>query len=99
MRFEGVDDRNGAEALRGQARQRPTPLDDAPEGELWVHELIGSEVRDRAGAVSGGSSRSRRIPRTTCSCSTAARWSRWCSSSRTSDGVVVVDLPEGLLDL
>ena len=29
------------------------PLDEAPEGEFWVHELIGSEVRDRAGAALG----------------------------------------------
>ena len=41
--FAGVDDRRGAEQLRGTILQAE-PLDD-PDA-LWVHELIGSEVVD-----------------------------------------------------
>ena len=55
------------------------------------------EVRDRSGADSDASTRSRRTPRTISSCSTAARSCRWCSSSSRRPGVVVVDLPDGLL--
>ena len=44
VRFEGVNDRNAAESLRG------TVLRAAPAerpGVLWVHELVGAEVVDR----------------------------------------------------
>ena len=50
--FDGVSDRDGAEALRG-AVLSAAPLDDP--GALWVHELVGKEVVDvdgrRLGAV------------------------------------------------
>jgi 16S rRNA processing protein RimM len=51
VRFEGVDDRNAAEELRGlvlTGEARPSAA-----GELWVHELIGAPVRDRSGAELG----------------------------------------------
>ena len=57
VRFEGVNDRTAAELLRGRTITAPPP-GDAPDGEVWVHEVIGSEVRDRAGAVIGRSDRS-----------------------------------------
>ncbi len=44
--FAGYDDRDAAEGLRGLAL-RAEPL--AEDGALWVHELIGAEVVDRAG--------------------------------------------------
>jgi 16S rRNA processing protein RimM len=50
VRFAGVSDHEGAEALRGVALSA-VPLDD-PDA-LWIHELIGSEVVDQAGAVLG----------------------------------------------
>ena len=34
-------------------RSRPSRSATPPPGEVWVHELIGAEVRDRAGAVLG----------------------------------------------
>lgn len=40
--LEGVDSREGAEALRGQTI-RAEPIDD-PDA-LWVHQLVGAEVR------------------------------------------------------
>jgi 16S rRNA processing protein RimM len=47
VRFEGVTDRDAAEALRGSILY----ADALPSGdeELWVHELIGASVRDRDG--------------------------------------------------
>lgn len=52
VRFEGVDDRTTAETLRGRLLTADA-LDEAPPGEVWVHELIGSQVRDRAGTHLG----------------------------------------------
>ena len=49
VHFEGVNDRNQADALRG-TEVLAEPIDDPDE--LWVHELIGCEVTD--GAVSRG---------------------------------------------
>ncbi len=52
FRFEGVDDRTAAESLRG-AVLSGAPLD-APDGEeLWVHDVVGAEVRDASGEVLG----------------------------------------------
>jgi 16S rRNA processing protein RimM len=51
VHFEGVDDRDAAEALRGTVLYAE-PLATA-DGELWVHELIGCEVRDPAGTRLG----------------------------------------------
>lgn len=48
--FEGVSDRSAAESLRGRTLTAP-PLDDTDE--LWVHELIGTEVVDTDGVVRG----------------------------------------------
>ncbi len=42
VRFEGIADRAAAEALRGVPLEAP-PLDDPAT--LWVHELVGAEVR------------------------------------------------------
>jgi 16S rRNA processing protein RimM len=57
VRLAGVDDRDGAQALRGQ--QLTLASDRAPAlepGEWWEHELVGCEVRDGQtllGTVSG----------------------------------------------
>jgi 16S rRNA processing protein RimM len=48
--FSGVEDREEAEALRGQVLYAP-PLAD-PEA-LWVHELVGCQVSDREGRELG----------------------------------------------
>ncbi len=50
VRFEGVGDRAGAEALRGLVL-RAAPME--VPGALWVHELVGAEVVDAAGRVLG----------------------------------------------
>ncbi len=48
VRLEGVDDRSAAEALRGTLLTGD-PLGRAPEGEVWVHEMIGAHVTDTRG--------------------------------------------------
>ncbi len=48
------------------------PLGRVPDGELWVHELVGAEVVDRAGAATARSRRSRPTPRTTSRARAAA---------------------------
>lgn len=48
--FAGVGDRDGAETLRG-VTLRADALDDP--GELWVHELVGAQAVDTAGASLG----------------------------------------------
>jgi 16S rRNA processing protein RimM len=51
VRFSGVGDRPGAEALRGTVL-RATPIDDTDA--LWVHDLVGARaVRAGDGAVLG----------------------------------------------
>lgn len=48
--YEDIADRNAAEELRGVVLTGD-PIDVLDEGEMWVHELVGSRVVD----VSGGS--------------------------------------------
>jgi 16S rRNA processing protein RimM len=52
VHLSGVDDRDAAAALTG-ARVLALPLADAPDGEVWVHEVIGASVTDRAGREHG----------------------------------------------
>jgi 16S rRNA processing protein RimM len=53
VHFAGVESRTAAEELRGTflTADRLDPTPDADE--LWVHELVGSLVRDRSGADLG----------------------------------------------
>jgi 16S rRNA processing protein RimM len=48
--FEGVTDRNGAEALRG-ATLSADPIED-PDA-IWVHDLIGAPVQETDGTPRG----------------------------------------------
>ena len=50
VRFVGVDDRAGAEAVAGETLWA-APIEDPAE--LWVHELVGSEVVELDGTVRG----------------------------------------------
>jgi 16S rRNA processing protein RimM len=50
IHLEGVDDRDGAEALAGRPIQAE-PIEDLSA--LWVHELVGSTVFDRDGTARG----------------------------------------------
>ncbi len=50
VHFEGVDTLDAAEALRGSVLHA-APIEG--DGDPWVHELIGCEVRDTTGRVLG----------------------------------------------
>jgi 16S rRNA processing protein RimM len=52
IRFDGIESREAADVLRNQVLLGDA-FDDVNDGELWVHELIGSVVRDRSGAEVG----------------------------------------------
>jgi 16S rRNA processing protein RimM len=56
VHFVGVDDRTAAEALQGLELTATRFSDDEvvlDDGEVWVHELVGAEVLDRAGTSWG----------------------------------------------
>jgi len=50
--FAGISSRNDAETYRGTVLSAE-PLDDDDGDTLWVHELVGSEVVDKAGRSYG----------------------------------------------
>lgn len=50
VQFEGLSDRNAAERLTGRTLSAE-PIED--DGELWVHQLIGSRVVDADGIDRG----------------------------------------------
>ena len=98
VHFEGIDDRNAAEALRNQV-VTAEPLGAAPEGEFWVHELIGAEVRDRTGAVVGRVTAVEANPAHDLLVLDDGRLVPIVFVVSKDEGVVVIDPPEGLLDL
>jgi len=54
LRFEGIDDRDAAEALRGlRILTEASALPKLPEGEFYWHELVGCRVESEAGLVAG----------------------------------------------
>jgi 16S rRNA processing protein RimM len=54
VRFDGIDDRNAAEALRGRTFVVPVSwLPALPAGEYWPHQLEGAEVRTESGRSLG----------------------------------------------
>ncbi len=98
VQFEGVDDRDAAEALRG-AVLTGDPFGDAPEGEAWVHELIGNEVHDRAGTMLGRVTSVEDNPAHDLLVLDNGALVPMVFVVEQRDGVVVVELPDGLLDL
>ena len=98
VRFEGVDDRNGADALRGKIVEAER-LTAPPAGELWVHELIGSEVRDPSGAALGRVVAVEANPAHDLLVLDGGGLVPMVFVESCESGVVVVDPPEGLFDL
>jgi 16S rRNA processing protein RimM len=98
VRFEGVDDRNAAESLRG-ATVTAEPVGPAAPGELWVHELIGAEVRDRAGNMLGRITAVEANPAHDLLVLDGGGLVPVVFVVEQVDGVVTVDPPAGLLDL
>ena len=101
VHFEGVDDRTAAEALLG-LELTGEPLEDAvelDEDELWVHEVVGSEVRDRGGAVVGRVVAVEANPAHDLLVLDGGALVPMVFVVEQRDGVVVIDPPDGLFDL
>lgn len=94
--FVGVDHRDEADRLRGRPLYAE-PVEDPDE--LWVHELVGAEVRDRVGAVLGTVEAVEANPASDLLVLGDGGLVplRFVVEGPT-DGVVVVDVPAGLLD-
>lgn len=98
VRFEGVDDRTAAEELRGTVL-RADPLGPAPPGEVWVHEVIGRAVCDRSGHPLGRVVAVEANPAHDLIVLDSGALIPMVFVVDTGGGAVVVDLPDGLLDL
>lgn len=51
VRFEGIEDRDGADTLAGRVLSAPAIPGEGDD--LWVHEMIGLPVEDRSGLALG----------------------------------------------
>ena len=98
VRFDGVDDRNGAEHLRGLVLTADS-LDTAPPGEVFVHELIGSVVRDAAGNELGRVDAVEANPAHDLLVLDDGRLVPMPFVVSIAHGTVVIDPPPGLFDL
>jgi 16S rRNA processing protein RimM len=94
--FAGVRSRNDAEALHGTVLLA-APIDD--EGTVWVHELIGARVVTVAGDDLGHVGAVEDNPAADLLVLESGILIPMTFVVDTTDGVVTVDLPEGLLDL
>ncbi len=96
VHFEGIEDRNGAEALRGTALMGE-PIE--VEGIVFVHELIDAEVRLLDGTVVGTVSAVEDNPASDLLVlSTGHLVPLAFMVEHTPGEVVVIDPPDGLLD-
>jgi len=96
--FEGVDDRNEAERLRDTVLSGE-PLDhDDDADELWVHELVGSELLDPAGRVLGRVAAVEANPASDLLVLESGHLVPMVFIVEAAAGRVVVDPPAGLLD-
>jgi 16S rRNA processing protein RimM len=98
VHFAGVDDRTTAESLRGRT-VRASPLGDAPEGTLFVHDLIGAEVHDPSGATLGRVSAVQANPAHDLLVLDNGTLVPMVFVVDQQPGTVVVDVPDGLFDL
>lgn len=95
VRFEGVRDRAGAEALHG-LELYAEPLDDPDT--LWVHELIGAEVVDTTGQRLGSVEAVEANPAADLLVLDGERLIPLTFVVEHAPGRVVVDPPAGLFD-
>jgi 16S rRNA processing protein RimM len=96
VQFDGVTDRNAAEALAGRLLQAE-PIDD-PDA-LWVHELIGATVVDQSGVERGRCTSVIDNPAHDLLELDTGHLVPITFVDRFADGVVHVTAPDGLFDL
>jgi 16S rRNA processing protein RimM len=102
VRFAGVEDRTAAERLLG-VELTADPLAGAADvlvdDELWVHEVVGAEVVDRAGASVGRVTAVEANPAHDLLVLEGGVLVPMVFVVEQRDGVLVIDPPDGLLDL
>lgn len=96
--FEGVDDRNTAERLRDTVLVGDLLDYDDDEADLWVHELVGSEMFDPAGRVLGRVAAVEANPASDLLVLESGHLVPMVFVIEAGAGRVVVDPPAGLLD-
>jgi 16S rRNA processing protein RimM len=98
VRFESVTDRVAAESLRG-VELSAAPLD--LPGTLWVHELVGSVVRDATGSELGRVAAVESNPASDLLVLESGGLIpvRFVTGHDPSAHTVDVDIPEGLLEV
>ncbi len=106
VRFDGIDDRTAAEALRGRfLTAEPLPSTaPAPDGGdasevLWVHELVGSRVRDTTGVDRGAVVAVQANPAHDLLVLDGGALVPVTFVTEHGEGTVVVDVPDGLFEL
>ena len=98
MQFEGIVDRSQAERMRGIELEAEAV---SVEGKLWVHELVGASVRDINGTELGTVSAVEANPASDLLVLESGSLIplRFVVEGGAGSGPLVVDIPEGLLDL
>ena len=96
VRFEEVSDRTAAERLTGRTLSAPTITD---ANALWIHELIGARVVDAAGIDRGACVAVIDNPAHDILELDTGHLVPVTFVERLEDGVIHVDVPEGLFDL
>jgi 16S rRNA processing protein RimM len=96
VHFDGVDDRTAAERLLGVVLTADAIDDDA---ELWAHELVGAEVVDRAGARIGTVTAVEANPAHDLLVLDTGTLVPVVFVVERGDGRIVVEVPDGLLEL
>jgi len=98
VQFEGIVDRSQAERMRGI--ELAAPAVDVP-GKLWVHELVGALVSDATGATLGTVQAVEPNPASDLLVLDGGGLIplRFVTESDAEAGTLIVDIPEGLLDL
>ncbi len=102
VHFAGVEDRTAAERLLGVELTVDPLAGDADvldDDELWVHEVVGAEVVDRAGAPVGRVTAVEANPAHDLLVLDGGALVPMVFVVEHRDGVLVIDPPDGLLDL
>ena len=99
VRFEGITDRESAEPLARAVLRAEAPEETDPD-DLWVHELIGSEVVEPDGTDRGIVEAVQDNPASDLLVlDTGALVPLRFLVERDADGRLVVDVPAGLFDI
>jgi len=97
--FEGIDDRTTAERLRGTVLTGdPLPGGDGEGDELWVHELVGSQVFDAGGRALGAVTAVEANPASDLLVLESGALVPMVFVVEAGGGRVVIDPPAGLVD-